>query len=263
MNSVRIACPHCQHQLKVGHPVPVGKRVSCPQCMTPFALEDPTPRPAAPVKPAAPRRGLAAAPVSKPVLRPMRGDHRPQPASRSFLSRNKGPVLIGGGMLALALVALAFFLMSKGSPSPSAVAGVTPTPTPPAPTPSGASVPVAAPVPSAKPGTNPPAGTPNQPVPGQSPGQVSKRPVGAGLVGGTPPSAAMVPKPAGSPPGPPNGGPPGAAPVAAAAPAASIPVNGNWPQFRGPHRDNISLEKGLLQQWPPGGQAILWKAKVA
>ncbi len=33
----------------------------------------------------------------------------------------------------------------------------------------------------------------------------------------------------------------------------------SWPQWRGPKRDNISLEKGLLQQWPAGGPALAWK----
>jgi outer membrane protein assembly factor BamB len=32
-----------------------------------------------------------------------------------------------------------------------------------------------------------------------------------------------------------------------------------WPQWRGPRRDGISDETGLLQQWPDGGPALLWK----
>lgn len=32
-----------------------------------------------------------------------------------------------------------------------------------------------------------------------------------------------------------------------------------WPQWRGPRRDGISDEKGLLQAWPPGGPNLLWK----
>jgi outer membrane protein assembly factor BamB len=33
-----------------------------------------------------------------------------------------------------------------------------------------------------------------------------------------------------------------------------------WPQWRGPRRDGISDEKGLLQAWPEGGPKLLWKA---
>lgn len=32
-----------------------------------------------------------------------------------------------------------------------------------------------------------------------------------------------------------------------------------WPQWRGPRRDGISDEKGLLKSWPPGGPKLLWK----
>ena len=32
-----------------------------------------------------------------------------------------------------------------------------------------------------------------------------------------------------------------------------------WPQWRGPRRDGISDEKGLLQSWPEGGPELLWK----
>lgn len=32
-----------------------------------------------------------------------------------------------------------------------------------------------------------------------------------------------------------------------------------WPQWRGPRRDGISDEKGLLQAWPEGGPKLLWK----
>jgi outer membrane protein assembly factor BamB len=34
--------------------------------------------------------------------------------------------------------------------------------------------------------------------------------------------------------------------------------SGGWPEFRGPHRDNMSTETGLLQAWPPGGPQRLW-----
>jgi outer membrane protein assembly factor BamB len=32
----------------------------------------------------------------------------------------------------------------------------------------------------------------------------------------------------------------------------------DWPQYRGPTRDDVSVEKGLLQQWPEGGPKLLW-----
>lgn len=35
----------------------------------------------------------------------------------------------------------------------------------------------------------------------------------------------------------------------------------DWPQFRGPARDNISKETGLLKEWPQGGPPLAWKAK--
>lgn len=33
-----------------------------------------------------------------------------------------------------------------------------------------------------------------------------------------------------------------------------------WPQWRGPRRDGVSDEKGLLQSWPEGGPKLLWTA---
>lgn len=35
----------------------------------------------------------------------------------------------------------------------------------------------------------------------------------------------------------------------------------DWPQWRGPNRDNISPETGLLKQWPKGGPKLLWNSK--
>jgi outer membrane protein assembly factor BamB len=32
----------------------------------------------------------------------------------------------------------------------------------------------------------------------------------------------------------------------------------DWPQYRGPKRDDVSAEKGLLQQWPEKGPPLLW-----
>lgn len=34
----------------------------------------------------------------------------------------------------------------------------------------------------------------------------------------------------------------------------------DWPQWRGPNRDNVSTEKGLLQEWPANGPSLAWKA---
>ncbi|MGH9940857.1 MAG: PQQ-binding-like beta-propeller repeat protein [Pyrinomonadaceae bacterium] len=34
---------------------------------------------------------------------------------------------------------------------------------------------------------------------------------------------------------------------------------GNWPQWRGPNRDGISKETGLLRQWPAEGPPLAWK----
>jgi outer membrane protein assembly factor BamB len=43
-----------------------------------------------------------------------------------------------------------------------------------------------------------------------------------------------------------------------------VPLLGaDWPQFRGPNRDNISTETGLLRSWPAGGPKVLWKTPVA
>src|SRR5512138_3101803 len=37
-------------------------------------------------------------------------------------------------------------------------------------------------------------------------------------------------------------------------------ARGDWPQWRGPNRDGISPETGLLKQWPAGGPSLAWKA---
>jgi outer membrane protein assembly factor BamB len=36
---------------------------------------------------------------------------------------------------------------------------------------------------------------------------------------------------------------------------------GNWPQWRGPRRDNISDEKGILTVWPEDGPALFWEVQ--
>lgn len=41
---------------------------------------------------------------------------------------------------------------------------------------------------------------------------------------------------------------------------AQVPyVAGDWPQWRGPNRDGISLDKGLLKEWPKEGPPVLWQ----
>src|SRR5687767_10803338 len=37
----------------------------------------------------------------------------------------------------------------------------------------------------------------------------------------------------------------------------------DWPQWRGPNRDGISKETGLLKQWPEQGPPLVWKATGA
>ena len=36
---------------------------------------------------------------------------------------------------------------------------------------------------------------------------------------------------------------------------------GDWPQWRGPNRDDISKETGLLKTWPADGPKLLWKSE--
>lgn len=37
--------------------------------------------------------------------------------------------------------------------------------------------------------------------------------------------------------------------------------SGDWPQWRGPNRDSICTETGLLKEWPKGGPKLLWDSK--
>lgn len=39
--------------------------------------------------------------------------------------------------------------------------------------------------------------------------------------------------------------------------------SGDWPQWRGPNRDGVSKEAGLLKQWPADGPSLIWKATGA
>ena len=36
-------------------------------------------------------------------------------------------------------------------------------------------------------------------------------------------------------------------------------ANADWPQWRGPERNGVSREVGLLKQWPAGGPKLLWQ----
>src|SRR5882672_3302875 len=36
-------------------------------------------------------------------------------------------------------------------------------------------------------------------------------------------------------------------------------LSADWPQWRGPQRNGISQETGLLKEWPPAGPKLLWK----
>lgn len=51
--------------------------------------------------------------------------------------------------------------------------------------------------------------------------------------------------------------------VAASVSLAQSAANANWPQWRGPNRDGLSKETGLLKQWPAEGPTLLWKAAGA
>jgi len=42
--------------------------------------------------------------------------------------------------------------------------------------------------------------------------------------------------------------------------ASSVAVAADWPQWRGPNRDDISTETGLLKDWPSGGPRLVWKS---
>jgi outer membrane protein assembly factor BamB len=44
--------------------------------------------------------------------------------------------------------------------------------------------------------------------------------------------------------------------------SVAAPASGeDWPQWRGPQRDGISKEKGLLKEWPEDGPKLLWQVK--
>jgi outer membrane protein assembly factor BamB len=47
-----------------------------------------------------------------------------------------------------------------------------------------------------------------------------------------------------------------------AASVSTLPA-ADWPQYRGPNRDDVSVETGLLQKWPASGPTLLWTYKDA
>ena len=51
-----------------------------------------------------------------------------------------------------------------------------------------------------------------------------------------------------------------AAAMALVAFPATAPAGEDWPQWRGPNRDGISRETGLLQTWPEGGPPLAFRA---
>jgi outer membrane protein assembly factor BamB len=51
--------------------------------------------------------------------------------------------------------------------------------------------------------------------------------------------------------------------VLCSAQAAAQAAGGEWPQWRGPNRDGVSKETGLLKQWPESGPPLAWKATGA
>jgi outer membrane protein assembly factor BamB len=48
--------------------------------------------------------------------------------------------------------------------------------------------------------------------------------------------------------------------LVAAAVASAAADGSDWPQWRGPNRDAVSAETGLLKQWPAGGPPTVWTA---
>jgi outer membrane protein assembly factor BamB len=43
--------------------------------------------------------------------------------------------------------------------------------------------------------------------------------------------------------------------------SCAIAPASDWPQWRGPNRDGLSPEKGLLTRWPEGGPRLLFEAQ--
>jgi outer membrane protein assembly factor BamB len=51
--------------------------------------------------------------------------------------------------------------------------------------------------------------------------------------------------------------------VAASVLMAAVAAAGDWPQWRGPDRDGVAHEKGLLKMWPKAGPELAWKSDQA
>jgi outer membrane protein assembly factor BamB len=49
-------------------------------------------------------------------------------------------------------------------------------------------------------------------------------------------------------------------PVAKPSAAGGVRTKGEWPQWRGPRRDGVSSDTGLLASWPAEGPPLLWKS---
>jgi outer membrane protein assembly factor BamB len=47
--------------------------------------------------------------------------------------------------------------------------------------------------------------------------------------------------------------------VPVTSPAGAVASTSDWPQWRGPARDGVAREGGLLKQWPAGGPRLLWQ----
>ena len=43
---------------------------------------------------------------------------------------------------------------------------------------------------------------------------------------------------------------------------AALAGDTDWPQYRGPNRDGVSSETGLLDQWSAGGPKELWRTSL-
>ena len=43
---------------------------------------------------------------------------------------------------------------------------------------------------------------------------------------------------------------------------SGLAAGGEWPQWRGAHRDGVSTESGLLKTWPQGGPETLWRIQA-
>jgi outer membrane protein assembly factor BamB len=49
--------------------------------------------------------------------------------------------------------------------------------------------------------------------------------------------------------------------IVAAVAMPTVSESADWAQWRGPNRDGISSEQGLLQRWPAGGPKLIWQVR--